>query len=117
MPMKKNLLFFIGLMLVMFSMVSLSRASVVGWGDNYIVQKDSQINSNLYVGGQQITLMGPVFGDVMGGGGNVFVNNTIQGDAMFLGGTVNVVSTVNRNLRIAAATIVVSGKVGGDLAA
>jgi len=113
--MKINLLVVACTLAIAFSAVTLSHAAVIGWGDNYIIQKDSEIKTNLYVAGQQLTLMGNVTGDVLGGGGNVFVNDTIRGDALLVGGTLNVVSTVENDLRMAGATIIVSGKVGGDL--
>lgn len=90
---------------------------MVGWGDNYMIPKGERVDSNLYVAGQQLTIIGNVSGDVWGGGGNVFVSNVIDGDAALIGGTINMVSTVSADVRLVGATIVVSGKIGGDLAA
>lgn len=100
-----------------FFVVSFSHASVLGWGNNYTIQKGDEIKSNLYVASDQLTIVGNVRGDVVGGGGNIFVNNTIGGSALLFGGTVNLLSKVSNNLRIAGGTIVVSGNIGGDLAA
>ncbi len=116
--MKKTLIFVLSFVfLFQLFIYSNIQAAVVDWGDNFIVQKDTEINSNLYVGGQQLTLMGNVLGDAIGGGGNVFVNNVVSGDAMLVGGTINIVSVVEHDLRLAGGTLIVSGKVGGDLAA
>ncbi|MFZ3019938.1 MAG: hypothetical protein WA051_00205 [Minisyncoccia bacterium] len=115
--MKKNILFFIPVLIVfLFFGLAHTRGAVVDWGDNYIVQKNTEINSNLYIAGQQLTMMGKVFGDVLGAGGNIFINDDVNGDVMLAGGTVNVVSTITHDLRIIGATIIVSGKIGGDLA-
>lgn len=103
--------------LTLFFSVQNGHASSIGWGENYIVPKGNDVKNNLYVVGQQLTLMGNVLGDVLGGGGNVFLNNDIEGDVMILGGTINLISSVSSDARLAGATIVVSGKIGGDLAA
>ncbi len=103
--------------LTLFFSVQSGHAASIGWGENYIVPKGDVVKSNLYVAGQQLTLMGNIFGDVLGGGGNVFINNDIQGDVMIVGGTINLISSVSNDVRLAGATIVVSGKIGGDLAA
>ncbi len=103
--------------LVLFFSAQSGHAASLGWGENYVVPKESKIENNLYVIGQQLTLMGNVVGDVLGGGSNVFLNNEITGDALIIGGTVNMVSSVSEDARLIGGTIVVSGKIGGDLAA
>ncbi len=103
--------------LTLFFSVQSGHASSIGWGDNYIVPKGTDVTSNLYVAGQQLTLMGNVLGDVLGAGGNVFLNNDIDGDVMIVGGTINLVSAVSSDARLVGGTIVVAGKIEGDLAA
>ncbi len=115
--MKKGLILSgLALMSVILFIPFISEGAVVGFGDNYIVPKDSRVDTNLYAGGQQLTLTGNIFGDVVGGGGNVFISNKIAGDALLFGGTINTVSNISGDLRLVGMSIVVSGEIDGDVA-
>lgn len=83
-------------------------------GQEYILNKNEIIGSNLYSVGNNIIINGKIYGDLIGAGSNILVSGEVSKSLMVVGGTVTVLGNVGDSLRAAGGNIIVSGNIGKD---
>lgn len=71
--------------------------------------------SDVYTGGDNVTVDHPVAGDLTIFGGSVLVNSAVEQSLFVAGGTVTVRSGIGRHARIAGGTVTITGHIQGDL--
>jgi len=85
-------------------------------GQDYFLKKGESKDDDFYVGALNITLSGPINGDLFALGlFNIFSNEIVRKDALLFGKTVNSLSDVSEDLRVVASNALIGGKIGGDL--
>jgi cytoskeletal protein CcmA (bactofilin family) len=109
-------------------------AAVVRGGDQYTLDTDVVLEDDLYLGGQDISLLGDISGDVfaaaagleMGGvvredlnaiAGTLVIEGAVEGDARLIGGEVFVDAEISEDLVIIGGTVYLyaSTTIAGDL--
>lgn len=90
------------------------RSAFVSGGD---VTVTGSIGRNLFAAGGDVRLEGRVEGKARAAGGKIRVapEASIGGDASFAGGSIEVDGEVGKRLRAYGGTIVINGRVGGDV--
>jgi len=130
---KGQIMFTVFVLTLVFLLAGLpAEAAKVDAGDNLTIGADEQIDDDLYLFGEVITVSGMVTGDAILFGREVVVDGTIMGSLLVFAETVridgNIAGTVRggansitfggssgRDLMIMANSITVSGPVGQDL--
>lgn len=72
---------------------------------------------NMYLGGGELKVATPVFGDLLAAGGRVSIEREVGADAAVAGGAVDVLAPIGQDLRVAAGTVNIDRNVGGELVA
>lgn len=86
------------------------------FGQDYFLKKEEVKDGDFYVGAGNVTLAGPVRGDLFALGFlNIFASEAIGKDAFLVGRTVNSLSDVEEDLRVVAGNALIGGKIGKDL--
>ena len=101
--------------LFLFLMPLTTHASSYIAKDSYTLGQDETADSNLYIGGTNVSINGTASGDVIAAGNTVTINGTVADDTIVAAGTLNVAGTINDDLRVAAGTITISGTILGDV--
>ncbi|OGC37172.1 hypothetical protein A2436_00460, partial [candidate division WS6 bacterium RIFOXYC1_FULL_33_9] len=76
---------------------------------NYSLDKQSIVEDDLYVSGDNITISGVVDGDVIATGQNIIVDGTVTGDIYIFGNTVTVGGNVYGSTIVMGSTVSISG--------
>jgi hypothetical protein len=84
-------------------------------GDTVIIASGDEVNDDLYIVANRITINGTVNGDVLCVGDTINVNGKINGSVIALGSTVRIDGEVTHALRIAGANIDIGGNIGSDV--
>ncbi len=84
-------------------------------GQDITIGSGEVINSDLYLGGTNITIDGTVNGDVFAMGQNITINGSINGGVSLAAQTVIVNGNVSAGARIGGQTVRVGGSIGRDL--
>jgi hypothetical protein len=85
-------------------------------GPNAVVPEDRSIDDDLHIAGNNVSVHGPVRGDVLAAGRQVTVSARVDGDVIAAGANVTVSGPVGDDLRAAGASVVVSGMVEDNAA-
>jgi cytoskeletal protein CcmA (bactofilin family) len=86
-------------------------------GNTVVIAENEVINSDYFVGGDTVKILGTVNGDLYAGGGTVIIDGIVNGDVLAAGGTVTINGTVSQNVRIAGGQLNVNGDVGRNITA
>lgn len=127
----------LGILLLFFVALPVSAAEFAAPeknSDGNINIPSNQSRKNLYAVGANITVTGPILGDLtaagamvtldgevekdlMAGGGNLFINGSIGDDARIAGGNINISAPIAGDLLVAGGSIIITEKaaIGGDL--
>jgi cytoskeletal protein CcmA (bactofilin family) len=70
---------------------------------------------NLYLSGNEVTVVAPVQADLFAAGRRVTVNHAVGVDAAIAGGAVEINADIGQDLRVAATRVDIAGRVGGEL--
>lgn len=93
-------------------------AAMLRTGNEYQVEKDVEIQSDLYFAGSSFTLNGTTTGDVYAAGlRDVTVTGTITEDGVFVTPLFTQTGTMQGDLRVAGGQVVVAGDVTEDIVA
>ncbi|MCC7571839.1 MAG: hypothetical protein KO464_00425 [Candidatus Methanofastidiosum sp.] len=79
-----------------------------------IIQND--VNDDLFISGDQVTINGNINGDLFAVGGRVVVNGNVTGDAYIAGGNVAINGQITGGLIVGAGQVTISGNTGKILA-
>ncbi|MDD5703545.1 MAG: polymer-forming cytoskeletal protein, partial [Dehalococcoidales bacterium] len=101
-------------LLVAFAAVP-ARAFDARGGQDITIGSGEVINSDLYLGGTNITIDGTVNGDVFAMGQNITINGPINGGVSLAAQTVIVNGNISAGARIGGQTVRVGGSIGRDL--
>lgn len=82
---------------------------------DYTLDKESVVNDDLYVSGDNITISGIVDGDAFVGGSDVKVDGTVTGDLYIFGNLVKVTGNVYGNIISGGNEVTIEGTVGQNL--
>jgi cytoskeletal protein CcmA (bactofilin family) len=94
---------------------STAAAAEIRSGQDITIGANETIDDDLYVFGNNISILGSVRGDVVAFGQNVSVDGTITGDLIVAASTVAVRGQVGGSVRGAGASIALNGRVTNDL--
>lgn len=81
---------------------------------DYVLNKDTIIERNLYKAGKNLIINGEVKGDLISAGQNINIFNKIGQDVASAGQNINLMVEVNGDARLAGATIIIGGNIKGD---
>jgi cytoskeletal protein CcmA (bactofilin family) len=84
-------------------------------GDTVVIASGDEINDDLYIAANRITINGTVNGDVLCIGDTININGKINGSVIALGSTISIDGEVTRAVRIAGANIDIAGNIGSDV--
>jgi cytoskeletal protein CcmA (bactofilin family) len=105
----------IGFCLVFVLFLSVSSSALdFRAGDNIFIPKETVIDDNLFVGGDNVTVSGTVKGNLLAFGGNVMINGNIEGTIISGGGDVTI-SGQAKDMLVAGGNIAVNGIIKRDL--
>jgi cytoskeletal protein CcmA (bactofilin family) len=90
-------------------------AADVRSGQDITIGANETIDDDLYVFGNNISILGTVRGDVIAFGQSVSIDGTISGDLIAAAGTIAIRGQVGGSVRGAAGSIALSGRVTDDL--
>ncbi len=96
---------------------SRAAAADVRSGQDITIGANETIDDDLYLFGNNISILGTVRGDVIAFGQSVSVNGSISGDLIAAANTIAIRGQVGGSVRGAAASITLSGRVSDDLLA
>jgi cytoskeletal protein CcmA (bactofilin family) len=96
---------------------STAAAADVRSGQDITIGANETIDDDLYVFGNNISILGTVRGDVIAAGQSVSVDGSISGDLIAAANTIVVRGQVEGSIRAGAASITLSGRVAEDLLA
>lgn len=94
---------------------STAAAAEIRSGQDITIGANETIDDDLYVVGNNISILGTIRGDVLAVGQNVSVDGTITGDLIVAASTVAVRGQVGGSVRGAGASIAVTGRVTNDV--
>jgi cytoskeletal protein CcmA (bactofilin family) len=94
---------------------STAAAADIRSGQDITIGANETIDDDLYVFGNNISILGTVRGDVVAFGQNVSVDGTITGDLIVAAGTVAVRGQVGGSVRGAGGSIALNGRVTNDV--
>ena len=115
--MKKLLMFCVVIMLLALSALPAMASTTLEVWKNYTLAKEASTTGDLYAFGGNTTIAGDVTGDLVTAGFNVFLGGeTIGQNAFIIADSVHVLSDVKQTLRILGRQIVLSSKIGKDVA-
>lgn len=106
--------FLYSLLLLPLLYISPINAAKIEVGD-YTLDKESIVEDDLYISGDNIKINGVVDGDLIVFGNNVLVDGTVTGDIYLFGSTVSVSGNVYGNSILGGSTIKTNGTYGGNL--
>jgi cytoskeletal protein CcmA (bactofilin family) len=86
-------------------------------GNDITVAANETVDDDLYVFGDNLTILGRVTGSVIAAGNNVTINGEIGGDVMAVGSTIIVTGPVRGSVRAAGQLVQVGGAVERDVVA
>lgn len=109
-----SLLFLAGF-LILASLPFKAEAGFFKTADEPWLRHSKLVEENFYLLGSNISLKGPVDGDLVVAGGNVTSQGSTTEDVMVAGGTLALSGPVGGDARLAGGTVDISGSVGGDL--
>jgi hypothetical protein len=101
-------------MFLTFALPSCVSAAQFHSGD-YTLDKESVIDDDLYVSGDNVNISGIVDGDAFIGGSDVKVDGTVTGDLYIFGNLVKVTGNVYGNIISGGNDVVIEGTVGQNL--
>jgi len=104
--------------LALFALITplfVASAATIRVGTEYSLDSSEVISDNFYVAGGDISIGGPVLGDLITAGGNVVVSNRVSGDLLIAGGSITILESVGGDVRIAGGSTLISKDVDGDL--
>lgn len=96
---------------------SAAAAADIRSGQDITIGVNETIDDDLYLFGNNISILGTVRGDVVAVGQNVSIDGTISGNLIAAANTIAIRGQVGGSIRGAGASIVLSGRVTGDLVA
>lgn len=96
---------------------SQAAAADIRSGQDITIGVNDTIDDDLYIFGNNISILGTVRGDVVAFGQNVSVDGNISGDLIAAANTIAIRGQVGGSVRGAGATIVVDGRITDDLVA
>lgn len=94
---------------------STAAAAEIRSGQDITIGANETIEDDLYIFGNNISILGTVRGDVVAFGQNVSVDGTITGDLIAAASTVAIRGQVGGSVRGAGASIALNGRVTNDL--
>jgi hypothetical protein len=100
-------------LLLLIPTTPVSAADLRG-GDSVIIASGDVINDDLYLAARKIVINGTVNGDVFCLG-DTTVNGKINGSITIIGVNALINGAVTHSVRVAAGTIEIAGRIGGDL--
>lgn len=103
---------FTGLSLLAVSLLALSPLALAAGANQAFV---TNVGSDRYVGGNDVSVNQPVSGDLVVAGGTVTVNAPVSGSVQAIGGTVILSNTVSGNVRVFGGTVVIMKNVRGNI--
>ncbi len=80
-------------------------------GETIQVAEGEEINGNLYIAGNTISIDGTIKGDLFCGGQTVNINGTVEGDVICAGQSININGTVGGSVRAAGNSININSSV------
>lgn len=112
--MKKSLIFFVVILMVimLFPTVSYAKSSLE---ENYFVPQDRVIEENFFKIGNAIDISGVLKKDAYVFGNIVTVDGVIEGDLMGFASTLKINGEVQGNVRFVAENVIINGKIGKNL--
>lgn len=101
--------------LAIFSMASVVQAAEFPEGGS--VPAGVSIDDDVFLNADSITMEGTINGTLIAGGQTVMISGTVYGDALLMGETVIVEKSaiIDGNLVVAAANVIIKGKITGSL--
>lgn len=62
-------------------------------GENVVLEQESSINGDTFIGGRKVLIKGPVTGDLYAGAGEVYIQNEIKGNVKVYAGQLKIAET------------------------
>ncbi len=103
---------FTGLSLLAASLLTAAPLALAANGNQTFV---TNVGSDRYVAGSDVSVNQPVTGDLIVGGNTVTINAPVSGSVQALGGTVIISNTVGGNVRVFGGTVVIMKNVRGNI--
>jgi cytoskeletal protein CcmA (bactofilin family) len=102
-------------LLVLFSLISPSFASLFKAENNLIVASSDNVTGNAYLAGNTVVINGLINGDLFVGGNTININGVVLGDVMAGANSVIINGNVTGDVRAAGSIVTIKGIVGGEV--
>lgn len=88
--------------------------ATVRGGEEYVLEKDTSLQGDLYAAGNEVSIHGSVDGDVLAAASKVMLSGSIQGDVAGAGGQVIAGGIIEGDVRLAGGEVVLTGTTTED---
>ena len=112
--MKKILIYSVSLLSVFGLSLYPVQAAQFQAGQEYILDKNTTLDENLYIAGSNILINGNVNADVIAAGQTVNVYGRVSQDVNLAGANLNIIGDVAGDVRVFGGNITIGGNVAGD---
>lgn len=109
-----NKFFVLAVIVTMFA-PTLALGATIKTGDEVSIKKGNDIQDDLYIAGNNISVDSIIFGDLVTAGGNVIISENVSEDITAVGGTITILGNSSGDVRVLGGNILINGDVADDL--
>lgn len=111
----KRLYWLISLLIVLIPFGLARAADFRTSSDSNLTIPSTEQPTDLYIGGNSLTVDANVKGDLVAAAGTIIINGDVENSLFAAGGTINLRGNVGHHVRVAGGTVTISDDIKGDL--